>query len=142
MAAPPDAARLRRFGGMAHYSRLSKLVIDVPPADHDRELAFWGAAIGQPLSRFDRHPEYHGAALHGQEFWLLIQRLDDGPGRVHVDIHTDDLAAEVARLEGLGAERVQQVNGWWVLRDPAGLLFCVLPEPPGALNDSNAHRWG
>jgi hypothetical protein len=126
---------------MAHYSRLSKLVIDVPPPDHDRELAFWGAAIGQPLSRFDRHPEYHGAALHGQEFWLLIQRLDDGPGRVHIDIHTDDLAAEVARLEGLGAERVRQVNGWWVLRDPAGLLFCVLPEPAGSLNDSNAHRW-
>jgi hypothetical protein len=60
---------------------------------------------------------------------------------VHIDIHTDDLAAEVARLEGLGAERVQQVNGWWVLRDPAGLLFCVLPEPAGSLNDSNAHRW-
>jgi len=28
-----------------------------------------------------------------------------------------------------------------VLRDPAGLLFCVLPEPPGSLDDSNAQRW-
>jgi hypothetical protein len=34
---------------MAHYSRLAKVVIDVPPADHDRELAFWNAAAGQPL---------------------------------------------------------------------------------------------
>lgn len=126
---------------MAHYSRLSKVVIDVPPLDHDRELAFWSRAAGQPLTRFDRHPEYHGAALHGQEFWLLVQRLDQGPGRVHIDIHTDNLAAEVARLEDLGAERVQQVHSWWVLSDPAGLLFCVIPEPAGSLNDSNAQRW-
>jgi hypothetical protein len=126
---------------VAHYSRLSKIVIDVPPADHDRELAFWSAATGRPLAQFDRDPEYHGAALHGQEFWLLIQRLEDGPGRVHLDIHTDNLAAEVARLEGLGAERIQQVHSWQVMRDPAGLLFCVIPEPIGSLNDNNAHRW-
>jgi hypothetical protein len=43
-----------------------------------------------PLAQFDRHPEYHGAALPGQELWLLIRRLDDGPGRVHIDIHTAD----------------------------------------------------
>ena len=126
---------------MTHYSRLSKIVIDVPAADHDRELAFWSAAAGQPLTRFDTHPEYHGAPLHGTDFGLLIQRLGDGPGRVHLDIHTDDLAAEIARLEQLGAERVQQVHSWWILRDPAGLLFCVIPEPAGSLNDSNAQRW-
>jgi Glyoxalase-like domain len=132
----------RRLTGVAHYSGLRKIVIDVPEAGHDRELAFWQGATGQPLARFDRHPEYHGAALHGQEFALLIQRLDDGPARVHLDIHTDDLAAEVRRLEQLGAQRVQQVHGWQIMRDPAGLLFCVLPEPPGTLNDDNAKRWG
>jgi hypothetical protein len=126
---------------VAHYSRLSKIVIDVPAADHDREVAFWTAATGQSLAQFDRHPEYHGAALHGQEFWLLVQRLEVGPGRVHIDIHTDDLAAEVARLEQLGAERVQQVHAWQVMRDPAGLLFCVIPEPGGSLNEGNARRW-
>ena len=126
---------------MAHYSRLSKIVIDVSPADHDRELAFWSAAAGQSLAQGTMYPEYHGAALHGQEFGLLIQRLGHGPGRVHLDIHTDDLAAELTRLEGLGAERVQQVHSWWVLRDPAGLLFCVVPEPAGSLNEHNAKRW-
>ena len=126
---------------MTHYSRLFKIVIDVPPADHDRELAFWSAAVGQPLTRFDAHPEYHGAALHGPGVGLLIQRLGDGAGRIHLDIHTDDLAAEIARLESLGAERVQQVHAWWILRDPAGMLFCVIPEPAGSLNDSNAQRW-
>jgi hypothetical protein len=126
---------------MSHYSRLSMIVIDVPPAEHDRELAFWSAAIGQELTPGTRYPEYHGAELHGEEFGLLIQRLGHGPSRVHLDIHTDDLAAEISRLEGLGAERVQQVHRWWILRDPAGLLFCVVPEPAGSLNDSNAQHW-
>ena len=126
---------------MAHYSRLYKIVIDVPEADHDREVAFWSAATGQELVQFDRHPEYHGAELPGQEVGLLVQRLGDGPGRVHLDIHTDDPAAELARLEKLGAELVEQVNAWWIMRDPAGLVFCVIPEHPGALNDSNAQRW-
>jgi len=125
---------------VAHFSRLFKVVIDVPASEHDRELSFWEAAVGQPLSRFD-YPEYHGAALHGQDFWLLTQCLGEGTARVHVDIHTDDLAAEVDRLERLGAERVQRVHSWWVMRDPAGLLFCVIPNPVGTLNDRNAHRW-
>jgi hypothetical protein len=126
---------------MTHYSRLSKVVIDVAHADHDRELAFWNAATGLPLLQFGQHPEYHGAALHGQQFGLLIQRLDDGPAKVHLDIHTDDLAAEMTRLERLGAQRVQQAHSWWVMRDPAGLMFCVIPEPPGTLDDDNASRW-
>ncbi len=127
---------------MAHYSRLYTVVIDAPADDHDRELAFWQAATGQPLAQYDRYPEYHGSALrHGQEFRLILQRLGHGPGRVHLDIHTDDLNAEVARLERLGAERVQLMNAWWIMRDPAGLPFCVVPDPAGSLNDSNAQRW-
>jgi Glyoxalase-like domain len=126
---------------VAHYSRLFKVVIDVPPAEHDRELAFWNAAIGQPLTRFERHPEYHGAMLPGQDFGLLIQRLGRGQARVHVDIHTDDLPAEVARLEELGAERAGQAHSWQLMRDPAGLVFCVIPQPQGTLDDTNARRW-
>ncbi len=126
---------------MTHYSRLSKIVIDVPSAEHDRELAFWSAALGQPLTRFDTHPEYHGAMLPGREFGLLIQRLGRGPGRVHLDIHTDDLAAEVARLERLGAQRLERVEFWQVMRDPAGLVFCVVQEPPGELTEASASRW-
>jgi hypothetical protein len=125
---------------VAHLSRLVAVVIDVPAAGHDRELAFWEAAVGQPFGQLD-YPEYHGAALEGQDFGLLIQRLGDGTARVHVDIHTDDLAAEVQRLEGLGAERVQQAHSWQVMRDPAGLPFCVIPAPAGTLNERNAHRW-
>ncbi|HEY5988258.1 MAG TPA: VOC family protein [Streptosporangiaceae bacterium] len=126
---------------MAHYSGLRKIVIDVPAAAHEQELAFWQAAIGQPLVRFEKFPEYHGADLPGQQIGLLVQHLTDGPGRVHLDIHTDDLAAELARLERLGARRVRQVHAWWIMQDPAGLPFCVIPEPPGSLNGDNAQLW-
>jgi hypothetical protein len=125
-----------------HYSRLYKVVIDVTEADHDEEVVFWQAATGQPLTRSERYPEYHGASLPGDVFALLIQRIGEGPSRVHLDIHTDDLEAEVARLEALGARRVRLVNDhWWIMEDPAGLPFCVLPDPPGSLNEDNAQRW-
>jgi predicted enzyme related to lactoylglutathione lyase len=127
---------------MAHFSRLFKVVIDIPADDYDREVSFWAAALGEPLLQpFARHPEYHGAALHGQDFWLLTQRLGEGTAHVHLDIHTDDLDAEVARLEDLGARRVQRVDSWQVMRDPASLLFCILPDPPGTLHEGNAHHW-
>jgi len=126
---------------VTHYSRIYKIVIDVPPADHDRELGFWRGASGRPLDPGTRYPEYHGSELHSPELALLVQRLGEGPARVHVDIHTDDLEAEVARLEGLGAQRVERMNHWWVMRDPAGLPFCVLPDPPGTLTEDNAQRW-
>lgn len=132
--------RLRRLCVVTHCSKLGAVVIDVQPGDHGRELAFWQAATGQ-LTRFDQPPEYHGGALPGGETWLLVQRLGEGHGRMHVDIHTGDLAAEVARLEELGAQRVRQVHSWWVMRDPAGLTFCVVPDPADMLNADNAQRW-
>jgi hypothetical protein len=77
----------------------------------------------------------------GAGLMLLMQRLESGVPRLHLDIHTDDVDAEVARLERLGANRVQKVQTWWVMRDPAGLPFCVLPVSTGLLNDDNARRW-
>lgn len=119
---------------------MSTVVLDLPASDHDRGLAFWEAAVGTSLPPL-KYAEYHGGRLHGQDFMLLVQRLDEGAARVHVDIHTDNLDAEVQRLERLGAQRVHRAHSWWVMRDPAGLLFCVIPDPNGTLNDSNAHRW-
>ena len=102
---------------MAHFSRVSKVVIDIAPGEHDREVEFWRAATGQPLRRYERHPEYHGGELPGTGMELLTQRLDDG------------------------ASRVREVHGWWIMRDPAGLLFCVIPQNRGELDETNAHRW-
>ena len=64
---------------------------------------------------------------------MLLQRTDDAKvskERMHIDLETDDVKAEVQRLEGLGATRWdhQQERGYdfWVLRDPWGNEFCVL----------------
>jgi hypothetical protein len=135
-----DDRRDRTLAAMSHYSRVLKVVIDAPPGLHDQELAFWQGALGQELPGI-YSAEYHGAFLCGHDLMLLMQRLGTGAARVHLDIHTDDLDAEMARLEQLGAERVQKVQTWWVMRDPAGLLFSVLPMSPGSLNDENAQRW-
>jgi Glyoxalase-like domain len=127
---------------MPHYSRVSKIVVDADPEVHDQELAFWRGATGQELPRYERFPEYHGTDLPGTEFGLLVQHLGEGPSRLHLDIHTDDLPAEVTRLEALGATVVRREEGtfWCILRDPAGLLFCVVADP--RVNGTNASRWG
>jgi Glyoxalase-like domain len=140
LCAGADSVGRDSMAAMSHYSRVLKVVIDAPPDLHDQELAFWQSALGQELPEV-YSAEYHGAFLRGSDLMLLMQRLDSGAPRVHLDIHTDDVGAEVARLERLGAERVQKVETWWVMRDPAGLLFCVLPVGPGSLNDDNAQRW-
>jgi Glyoxalase-like domain len=70
----------------------------------------------------------------GAEIRVLLQRTDDekvSKERMHLDLETDDVEAEVRRLEALGATRYdhQQERGFdfWVLRDPWGNEFCVLP---------------
>ena len=143
-SAPPLATEAGlKYCPVTHYSRLSKIVIDVPEDVHEPELAFWQGALGLALTQYGQFPEYHGADLHGHDLGLLVQLLGGGLPRMHVDIHTDDLAAEVARLEALGAKRQFKAHAsWWVMSDPAGLLFCVVPDEPGTLNDQNAQRWG
>ena len=49
---------------------------------------------------------------------------------MHLDVGTDDRAAEVERVRAVGAELVNDTRRWVVLRDPAGLPFCITPRPP------------
>jgi hypothetical protein len=59
-------------------------------------------------------------------FVTAIQAVDDKP-RYHLDIETDDVPAEVARLVGLGAVEVASWEGCHTLRAPGGQLLCVIP---------------
>jgi len=108
-----------------HRSRLHVVLFDTPPTGADREVAFWAAALGG-----DPEPETgtpFTTLAHVGPVQVAHQTLHDGPARVHVDIESDDPPAEVARLEGLGAVRVGECEGCVHLRDPAGLVFCVVP---------------
>lgn len=111
-----------------HRSRLQVVLIDHPPGVADDGCRFWARAIGQhPDARPQPDSPYTRIAELGNGVVLVHQRLGAGAPRVHLDIETDDVEAEVRRLEALGAERVALVEGWWQMRDPAGLLFCVVP---------------
>jgi len=64
---------------------------------------------------------------------LLFIRVPEpkaGKNRIHVDLRPDDRDAEVARLEAIGARRVDigqtGEESWVVLADPEGNEFCVL----------------
>jgi hypothetical protein len=63
--------------------------------------------------------------------FLAVQDTKQGHNRLHIDLRPDDQRAEVARLIGLGATRVDVGQGdvpWVVLADPEGNEFCVLGE--------------
>jgi len=53
------------------------------------------------------------------------------------------LAAEVARLEALGATVQSRHDTWAVLTDPGGLVFCVVPVWTDRADfDRHATTWG
>lgn len=108
-------------------SRIGIFLIDVPEPDHDATLAFWSAATGAAPEPAD-DAAYTSLGRMGNSLWLEVQRVGTGtPPRVHLDVETDDVEGEVARLEALGARRHEPQDGFWQMRDPAGMVFCVVP---------------
>ncbi|SDT39721.1 VOC family protein [Jiangella sp. DSM 45060] len=110
-----------------HRSRLSTLLIDAPAAEAARSVAFWTAALGTTSQSPPGEPQFHGLPGVVPGLVTAVQSLEDGPSRYHVDIETDDVAAEVARLTGLGAVEVGEWQGCHTLRAPGGHLLCVIP---------------
>jgi hypothetical protein len=97
---------------------------------------FWEAALGWRRT-LDHEDEVvleppAGSPEDGVSPDILFLRVPEGKAvknRLHLDLRPDDQAAEVARLEALGARRVdvgQQDPSWVVLADPEGNELCVL----------------
>jgi hypothetical protein len=108
-----------------HRSRLVSALVDVPADVYQPTAAFWASALGCEGRADEEDPDYFDLGEVTPGFRMMVQRVDD-PVRVHLDIETDDVDAEVARLELLGATTLRHIETWWVMRDPAGLLFCVV----------------
>jgi predicted enzyme related to lactoylglutathione lyase len=121
-----------------HKSRLATFVIDCETEDLDVAGRFWSAALGRAVSTTN-DPGYLELAAKSQEPQLLVQKVPH-PSRIHLDIESDDLEAEVKRLETLGAKRVGFVKRWWVMEAPTGQRFCVVNPQRGPLDDS-ANKW-
>ena len=118
---------------MSHRSRLAHFVIDV--ADLDQGTAFWSAALGATEEELPANSRnvYRRLRLPDASVRILLQLTTDPKEhkeRMHIDLETDDIEAEVRRLEAIGATRWdhQQERGYdfWVLRDPWANEFCVL----------------
>jgi len=127
-----------------HRSRLCHFVIDCD--DLDAAAQFWAAALDatEEQLRPDSSRVYRRLRLPDSEIRILLQYTNDrktSKERMHLDLETNDVEAEVKRLETLGATRWdrQQERGYdfWVMRDPWGNEFCVLQE---SFPDLLAHR--
>jgi predicted enzyme related to lactoylglutathione lyase len=111
-----------------HHSRLCTIVIDCHVDDLAPVADFWSQALGKPIASVDQDGDGKYAELQtaADEPIILLQKVDHA-SRVHLDIETDDLDAEVARLERLGARRIAFMHErWWVLEAPSGHRFCVV----------------
>ena len=124
-----------------HKSKLGGFIIDCQTRDLKGAADFWSAALGMPVRELPgaEAETYKGLtdAQHGLDIEVQIV---DHPSRVHLDIETDDIEAEVRRLEGLGATRVRQVQTWWVLEAPTGQRFCVVSASSPRFEEQ-ASRW-
>jgi hypothetical protein len=125
-----------------HRSRLTAALFDVPDEAFAAETAFWSGALGRVLAFEEDGDDY--ASLQGlfSGLEVMVQRIGEGASaRIHVDIESDDVEAEVQRLERLGASRVEEIESWWVMRDPAGLLFCIVPVQSAPEFAAHATTW-
>ena len=109
-------------------SGLHGFIIDCQTEDLEAAAKFWSEALRLPLKpEADtndagyRHLETGPGGLH-----IEVQQVDH-PSRVHLDLRAEDVAAEVKRLEGLGATVFKQVKDWVVMEAPTGHRFCVVP---------------
>ena len=107
--------------------RMHAFVMDC--AEFEGQAAFWTAALGY-VEWFAPFGQFVGIRppLDDGRLPIIFQRVPEakaGKNRVHMDYETADMAAEVARLTGLGARdgpRSLLESGSWLAPDP-----CLCP---------------
>jgi predicted enzyme related to lactoylglutathione lyase len=126
---------------MAHRSRLAGFIIDCETEDLDAAAEFWSAALGMPINPHDDPAESAYVHLDASptELHIEVQKVSH-PSRVHLDIESDDIPAEVARLESLGAKRLSKIHTWVVMEAPTGQRFCVVRKQNPGFEES-ANHW-
>lgn len=125
---------------LVHKSKLAGFIIDCQTDDLRQAAEFWGAALGMPVRELPgSEGELYRKLEDPQGLSIEVQKVEHA-SRVHLDIETNDIEAEVRRLERLGAIRLQKINSWWVMQAPTGQRFCVvLASSPGF--EQQASSW-
>ena len=122
-----------------HKSRLAGLIIDCQTEQLDEATRFWSAALGLAAQPPGANPGYRVLKTAADEVHVEVQQVSHA-SRVHLDIESDDVEAEVRRLERLGAQRIGMVQDWWVMQAPTGQRFCVV-KPQRVDFAARANRW-
>jgi len=124
-----------------HRSRFAGIIIDCETPDLQAAARFWGGALGMELRAApgDQASRYVRLVDPTDRLDVEVQSVEH-PSRVHLDIETDDVEAEVRRLEKLGATCVAQVRTWWVMQAPTGQKFCVVRAFSAGF-DAGANQW-
>ena len=124
-----------------HRSRLTTVMIDFADDGFGQGAAFWSAALGRErMVEDERYENLRGRLGGAVGVYSGLQRGMDDPQKFHLDIETDDVKAEVSRLEALGAEVKARISQHVVMRAPGGHTFCVVPMMRGDF-DANAKTW-
>ena len=112
-----------------HRSRLSTVVIDCAGEDYEEGIAFWSHLLGKEAMPTDgpRYASLKGRVGEGGGPFVLLQRVPSSERAIHLDVETDDVEAEVKRLERLGARVKARIDRHVVMEAPTGHAFCVVP---------------
>lgn len=110
-----------------HKSKLAGFIIDCKSPDLIQAAEFWSAALGMDLVKLpaEEGEKYVRLMDPVNELHIEVQKVQH-ESRVHLDIETDDIAAEVARLQACGATIYQEAPRWCVMEAPTGQRFCVV----------------
>ncbi len=105
--------------------------LDFTADEFDAEVGFWSDVTGYAASpRRGTHGEFATLVPQDGDAFLRVQRLADGPSRIHLDLHVDDLSTAAQRAVELGAEVVGHPDpDVVVLTSPGGFTFCFVCEP-------------
>ncbi|WP_030442691.1 VOC family protein [Actinoplanes subtropicus] len=94
---------------------------------------FWLAVTGSALSARRDGGRFATLLPADGDAYLRVQVVGDGPPRVHLDLHVEDVRAAAAEVRSLV---VRDAGDLVVVRSPAGIVFCLVPwhgesRPPG-----------
>ncbi len=126
---------------MGHKSKLAGFIIDCDTDNLQQAADFWGSALGMDVHHLpgEEGEKYIQLLDPNKELQIEVQSVNH-ESRVHLDIETDDIDAEVTRMQALGASVVGRVKTWCVLEAPTGQRFCVVNKCTDDF-DQKANEW-
>jgi catechol 2,3-dioxygenase-like lactoylglutathione lyase family enzyme len=122
-----------------HRSRLAGYIIDCQTDNLEEAAEFWSAALGYKRQETSEDDLYLGLDTPDGDPYIEVQTVDHA-SRIHLDIESDNIEAEVQRLEALGARRIEKIKTWVVMEAPTGQRFCVINRGHKYF-DETANRW-